>query len=450
MVTFPTVNIQADCLYSKDMSKDMVILTTSPAGLGHIRVMEALKQGLPPDVAVATLGIKDARMQMLHRTTSINPYFRRLAETVQHNPLAEGGFTRWYRTVLRHNPAQVLAQIVELVASVETKPDRVIVLCTHFGAGHQLAAVRLELEAQLGTKLVLAVVVTDDSPQHLWAVNGVDYLFVPSESTRVGLEQHLELTGSGSIPRIEVVSYPVAPALAKRLSIEQRAERVRQVKQLRNDLFTLMVPVSGAAVQLGYYQEIISTLERLMPIKVLVVAREHAHTSTFLQWCRQSAHIRVYADTDDHRVVQLYEQAYQDHIITAELTKPSEQLYKALVTPKQVGGALLLLSEPVGRQEEDNLLFLNRHHLMPDLQEWHQLQQVSRLSRRDLQGLLLQARKWRGLVMSHDGNEAGLYIYSLIREGVFEAMMDFEGYMKGHDELRDNGVEQIWSVLLDK
>jgi hypothetical protein len=142
MVTFPTVNIQADCLYSKDMSKDMVILTTSPAGLGHIRVMEALKQGLPPDVAVATLGIKDARMQMLHRTTSINPYFRRLAETVQHNPLAEGGFTRWYRTVLRHNPAQVLAQIVELVASVETKPDRVIVLCTHFGAGHQLAAVR--------------------------------------------------------------------------------------------------------------------------------------------------------------------------------------------------------------------------------------------------------------------------------------------------------------------
>jgi hypothetical protein len=376
-------------------ARDLAILTTSPAGLGHIRVMEALRQGLPLGVRVKVLGVEDAKMQALHRVTSINPYLRRMTEFIQHNPVVEGGFTRWYRGVLQKNPHLLAEEIIKTVRAEPNKPKRVIVVSTHFGSAHQLAAVKQEVEEELGVALVLAVVVTDDSPQQLWAVAGADVIFVPSQSTRSELERILYRL-SLAAPKMVVVPYPVSPLLAETLDATDVGRRIEQTKQVQREPFTVMIPISGAAVHLAFYKQFLVMLNQLMPFFGIVVARESKSTSTFLHWCRQFDNVTIYASNNDHEVVRLYEQAYVDHVITAEVTKPSEQAFKVLLKPKARGGVVLLLAEPVGRQEEDNMLFLNRHHLMPDFHNQAKLGQLAQLDQRVIDELLLAAKKMAG------------------------------------------------------
>jgi hypothetical protein len=429
------------------IAQDLIVLMTSPAGLGHIRVMEALRQGLPGEVPVRILGVNDVRMQALHRVTSINPYLRQVMEAVQHNPIAEGGFTRWYRKVLRQNPQVLKLELVQLLQNEACKPNRVILVATHFGSAYQVAAIKADLETTLGMTVLLAVIVTDDSPQQLWAVAGADMIFVPSETTRASLERLL-IQMQLPLPQLVVAPYPVSPFLRKRLSAANWGKRLRQVSPDMQEPLTLMIPISGAAVHLDYYRQLIVMLSQLMPFYGIVVSRESAGTKQFLAWCKQFNQLQLYVSRDDHEVVQLYEQAYKNHVIGVEVSKPSEQLFKVLFTPKQRGGAIMLLAEPVGRQEEDNMLFLNRHHLMPGLRHRMALSRLPNLTKEEREEVMIQASNWRGMPIPHEGAVAAGFIYSLYQQGILKQMMHFSGYMKGHHELSDDGVRQVWKKLL--
>ena len=50
----------------------LVIFTTSPAGLGHLRVTDALLEGLPKDAKSFILGAIDPHITYLHRLSSQN------------------------------------------------------------------------------------------------------------------------------------------------------------------------------------------------------------------------------------------------------------------------------------------------------------------------------------------------------------------------------------------
>lgn len=421
----------------------LVVLTTAPTGLGHTRVTEALRQGLAPGTRIEILGSKDWSMQALHRVSSVNPAMRALMELVQNNPAAEGGFTRWYRQVLRYNPQTVLRLVKELVLGQTAPVKNLILVCTHFGLAHQMGAVKEELGEQLGVKVKLAVVVTDDSPQQIWAVPGADLILVPSESTRAGLE---EVFGrmEGSCPKLAVVPYPVSPNLGKRMTAARIENRQRQCRPDSKLPLKLMIPVSGAAVMLDFFKELILTLGQLMRVEFIVVARESAATAGFLGWCRSQDKVQILAARADREVVELYERAYAEQVIGVEVTKPSEQAFKALLKPEQVGGSLLMLTEPVGRQEEDNLHFLNRHHLCPDLKDL----QVLAGGRPVAGDLLKRAGSWRAVAMPEGaGGRTAIMIHRLKQQGVLGAMADFSGFRGGHEELSSDGVAKVWDEI---
>jgi len=130
------------------------------------------------------------------------------------------------------------------------------------------------------------------------------------------------------------------------------------------------IPISGAAVGMGYFRIIISELHKLSQrFKFEVIARKSTHTKYFLNFLRKYDFIALNIFNKDREVVDFYERIYDEKIFGFEITKPSEQAFKALTNPKQRGGSILLFSDPVGRQEFDNLHFLQTHHLIPSDEE---------------------------------------------------------------------------------
>jgi hypothetical protein len=422
----------------------LVVVATAPAGLGHIRVTNALQQGLSSKTRLEVMGISDPGMQWIHRLTSRNATLKKVMEFTQENRVAEQLFSGNYRKWLRTHADAAAKQLIKIVANAWPQPEVVVVLATHFGLAHQLAAQKGLLQRKLGSKLILAVVVTDDSPQEMWAVSGADVVFVPSNTTREVLLSRLMEIG-GDVPEVITIPYPISPLLGERLSTEEYENRI---KQARGKHSKIVIPVSGAAVQLSYFQDLIGTLTA-DGLESIVVSRESPYTHAFLQWCQERDGVEVVAHEYDPDVVAAYDDVYMGDVIGMEVTKPSEQAFKALFSPLQRGGAILLFSSPVGRQEKDNLSFLRRHRLIPSVDD------QARINEWCLKGnrlhltpeLLSRARHWRGVVLPDDGMWSGVAIKRLIEGGIVAAMADFGGFLEGHDEIRSDGVKEIWQKL---
>jgi len=123
-------------------------------------------------------------------------------------------------------------------------------------------------------------------------------------------------------------------------------------------------------------------------------------------------------------VVDLYEKVYEDNRILLEVTKPSEQSFKALISPTCIGGSILLFSEPVGRQEWDNISFLRRHNLIPDknVQErlWKLPEKLSEEAKGELRG-------WRGLMLPRGAGESARFIKWCLKAKVLELKVALKG-----------------------
>ena len=59
-------------------------------------------------------------------------------------------------------------------------PKKILVVSTHFGLAHKLAVVKEKLKKEKGVEIILVVLVSDDTFQHIWYVDGADLLVVPS------------------------------------------------------------------------------------------------------------------------------------------------------------------------------------------------------------------------------------------------------------------------------
>ena len=423
-----------------------MVLATAPAGLGHVRVTEALRDGLGKEMRAEVVGLQDASVQILHRLASRTPFLRSLMEFAQNNPLVEEHFSRLYRANLRRGGKEAYQRLVELVKRRRPIPKVLVIVATHFALAHQVAAVKRLLAQELNLCVVLAVVVTDDSPQKMWGVVGADYVFVPSSTTKERLEAYMRRVG-GELPEVVISAYPVSPGLCKNLSEDEFNTRRSQVSPRKMTRLELVIPISGAAVQLRFFQELISVLGKNGKADITVISRESGYTKSFLSWCQERPSVRVIAEALDWDVVTAYEKEYERMLFSVEVTKPSEQTFKALITPKQRGGVILLFSEPVGRQEDDNIAFLARHGLLPSLSDQQLLFRLwaEEEGRVDAE-FLRRARRWRGILLPSGGLQAGKAILWLRKHGVLASMVEFSEYMD-HPELRGDGVGRFWRKL---
>lgn len=421
----------------------VIVLAQALTGLGHLRVSHALYHGLPPGAHVLLLSSQDERVNYLHKITSINPFLRRVMEFTQ-GGWAENSATVLTRRYFRRNTELLSEQLQTILEQHVTRPKTLLVVATHTFLGHQFAAIKDEFARKNNVRVVLAVVVTDDSPQHVWAVGGADLIFVPSIYTKRKLEAYHRKQKDMAPSTYIVAPYMISPRLSTAFSDTQFRRRRQEVDPSHLASIHIAVPISGAAVQLAYFTKLIASLDALSDRFVYhIVSQQSPGTREFLAGMIGKPRVRLHVSQSHREVVELYEQLYEREVIAIEITKPSEQTFKALLTPRQHGGAILLFSDPVGRQEQDNLRFLLRHNLLPVREEQAMLWREAAANRPPSETVLLRARSWRGLRLPTHSAASAQFIWWAFTHKVFATMMHFSGFAE-NPELSSKGVEIFW------
>lgn len=425
----------------------LIIFAYAPAGLGHLRVTDALYHGLPKEAGTPILlGSQDKTITHLHRLMSLNPIISWLADRIERNDFFEHISTIIYRKILYSKTKIIYEQMLTIIDEIYKTPTKVLVIATHFGLAQQLAAIKERLEKEKNIKMILVVQVTDDSPFRIWVVPGADLIVVPSEKTKNKLIKYSKEIKSTS--PIIVNPYPISPNLSKPLSETRLKEKFNQLNPNNQSQIQVIIPISGAAVQTDFILKLTQELHKKSPRFLFhVVVKNALFTKIFIDQMSNFNFVNLYIGTSDRKVIENYEYVYDKNTISLEITKPSEQAFKALMNPDRQSASILLFSNPVGRQEVDNLNFLRRHQLIPSLTEEKELW----LQKNEKQ-LFKKASSWRGILLPQHSKNAADFIYWCLKTGIFQEMLKYKEKSLNKDrfnyELGSNGVETFWKHVV--
>lgn len=411
----------------------MVIFTSSPAGLGHIRVLDAIKDGAPTKSSLNDVGMENTTESRLHFSGSNVKFFAWLTHFYQTNPIAEFIVTKIYTFYLRINADQAI-NVFSKIAADNPEEKKWVVISTHFALAHTIAAAKHKLEEKLGITIALFEVVTDDSPQRVWAVNGADRIFVPSEQTKTKLAKYLK-----NPEVLRVISYPISPRLGEALT-DAEFDLVKNQLAPHSRETTIDIPISGAGTQLPFFENLI---KNLIPhgFKFKIVGLDLPFNRAFIAKMKQVPQVELLVGVSPWETVHIYESMFQKSPRPAiEITKPSENCFKSLLEPKTRGGMIILLTPPIGRQEFDNLNFLVRHRLMPTADE-----QVKLENGEIDNDIHYKASHWRAIRLPTDAAKATEFIKKLKESGIFGTMLGFVA--EEQQELRHDGVRMIWEEV---
>ncbi len=432
----------------------VLILSYAPTGLGHLRVTQALYRGLPKDVSPILLGSQEKSLSTLHRITSIHPLARAFAEWMQRG-LPEDLFTYFFKSYLRSKTKILHEQLLTILDQRLDKPKTVLMVATHFGLAHQLAEIKTQIEKERGVRVFLIVQVTDDSPQHMWYVDGADLIFVPSYYTKSELINYGKKAGLAPV-NFEIQAYPVSPILASKLTKDRFRSRLAQLDPEQKNQLNIAIPVSGAAVGMHLFYHSIAKLSQLSDrYKFFIIVKSSKYTQKYICRLLSLKNVEVVMANEDREVVNKYESIYKEQTIALEVTKPSEQAFKALVDPSCVGGSILLFSEPIGRQEYDNLRFLRRHKLLPEVSEqqflWQRAKSNTSLADNSGKEILAKATNWRGLEIPKGSTDIANFINWCLRQriflSIFKQRIHIDTNSRHHIELQGDGVTRFWKIV---
>ncbi|OGM14876.1 hypothetical protein A3D84_05160 [Candidatus Woesebacteria bacterium RIFCSPHIGHO2_02_FULL_42_20] len=434
------------------LSKDnLIIFTTAPTGLGHIRVMDALLDGLPEGVDVKEVGVQNISAAKIHRLGSVFPFLQKITEFYQTNPMAEKIAAGVYKAYHHSKTKEITARLKELKVKFPNKKNWLIV-STHHAFAHEIEYIKGKLERNLGIKILLFVIMTDDSPQRVWVINNADIIFSPSERTSLKIHSMLK---SNSAAKIITISFPVSPRLTKRLTDEEFNQISGQFDNAQKQPLHIEIPISGAAVQLDFFKKLIDSLKQ-EKIKFTIVGQDSIYTKMFFTHLGKNQNVGLLIGRGAKQTVNYYESLfYQSPRPGVEITKPSEQCFKSILKPNEQGGVVLLLTNPVGRQEQDNLNFLVRHDLIPDTKHQEKLFSILLTSAKggpafgwnmqELSYWTYRASHWRGVRLPSNSKDAAEFIINLKQSGILLAMLSYVSHKK--KELTSGGVAQIWEEI---
>ena len=413
----------------------LLIFTYAPAGLGHLRVTDALVDSRPKNYPYIMLGSYDRFITNFHRFFSTNPIAKWIF-TVSQYGLMEDFVTAIYRAVLVMTSGQIYKQLKEIVEG-RKDVEEVWVVATHFGMAHQIGAIKEKLIKDTGKTVRLMVQVTDDTSQHIWCIRGTDLTFVPSLRTKTLLERYANKHKMNLL--FEVVPYPICPILTKEL--EKKDERMKVFSSSSKQI-NVAVPISGAAVGLTFMTKLISAVvKKSNRFKFWVLVKSSIYTDIFLMNLSKLPNVELVTGRNDNEMISLYELLYQNNLMHLEITKPSEQAFKAILPPSLVGGSVLLFTSPVGRQEYENIDFLVRQGLMP--RSTYDVAEKSDSTTSNFP---------RAIRLSKDAQIAGNFIIWGLESGLFSKLSSsdfrFSDQAVSSEEVGPDGAYKFWDLVV--
>ncbi len=421
----------------------LIVLATSPTGLGHLRVVDALCHGLPHNVAPVLLGAQDPLASSLYRSISTHGITRKVMEKAQVPPL-DAPFAAMSRLYLRSHTDDLYEKLKALLSERLIVPKVLLFVAPHTVLAHQFGAIKKRFEKETGVRSLLAVQVTDDAPQPVWYIPDADLLFVPSHYTKNHLMEYAKKSKLPQVPII-VTAYPVSPLFAEEIAESAFTQRLEQVTANSTVPIHMSVPVSGAAVGTTFLYDYLVSLHQILPqVLFHTVIKDAKYTKRFIEKVQSLPFVQLSLATHDRTTVDNYERIFHDTYLSLEITKPSEQAFKALLTPRQRGGVILLFAKPVGGQEYDNLHFLRTHGLMPSKHENEKLWELAVKKDIPSDESQQESHHWSALLLPDNPDEAAIFTHWCKEQSIFSHMMSYKP-LEEHENLKSNGVDQFWS-----
>ena len=423
----------------------LIIFTASPTGLGHIRVMDALMDGLLPGSQFTKIELENIRANKIHALGSRVPILTRFTEFYQTNKIAEFIATMIILPYYKKQTKELKEKLAEIKEQYPNK-KRWIIVSTHFALAYPIVEIKQELASKYGVQILNAVVVTDDSPQRIWAIDGSDIVLAPSRDTAERLQEFLN---KNSKTIIKAVSFPISPRLKQPLTQEEFQILENQFDPKAKNPLHISIPISGAAVQINFLASLVNILAQ-DNFQFTIIGQLTSYTKTFFEKVKQIPRAQLAEGTSAKQTVSLYESIFYQGLRPAlEITKPSEQCFKAILKPNERGGVILLLTNPVGRQEYDNLNFLIRHLLLPDDNEQKLLEKYllkdGTLPESERPQWHYKASHWRAVRLPNSPQKAAEFIKKLKQEGILHSMLAYVA--QPQVDLTSDGVSQIWKRI---
>jgi len=200
------------------------------------------------------------------------------------------------------------------------------------------------------------------------------------------------------------------------------------------------VPISGAAVGMPFLTKLITSVQKKSNrFKFWVLVKKSVYTDIFLSTLTKLPNTNLITGRNDNEMVSLYERLYRDNLIHIEITKPSEQTFKAILPPSLVGGSTMLLTSPVGRQEFENIDFLVKHELMLKSNYDGGKESNSRVSSFP-----------RAIRLSKDPEIAAGFLLWGVETGLFSKMsasgFKFSQQALSSGEVGPSGTDEFWKI----
>ena len=411
-----------------------------------MRVTDALFHGLPEGTDSEIIGSYDKSIENIHRFTSIHPVVRRIYEWALDGPLMFF-FTRIYKSTLKRSTKTLYKQITDSITKRTIIPRRILVVATHFAIAHQLTVIKEKIEKEKNVKIFLVVQVTDDYAHPMWYVDGADLIVVPSHKT---MDSFADIGRKLMLPAVKfaVAPYPLSPFLSLPLTSEELTERLGSTAANRDDFINVSIPVSGAAANLMFYKELVNAMGTISQRFIFhIVSRVAPYTKMFLDDISKKGFVKVHSSADDREIVDSYDAEFEKEVMCLEVTKPSEQAFKALVGAESRGGVIMFFSEPFGPQEKSNIAFLERHSLIPSMALNEQLWEQPEIT----EDLRSQFCGWRGVRLPNNPQKAANFIWWLLESGIFPQMLlcrPGQGKKDPNpDEIGSDGVSKFWDLV---
>ncbi|HLB51571.1 hypothetical protein A3F07_01565 [candidate division WWE3 bacterium RIFCSPHIGHO2_12_FULL_38_15] len=424
--------------------KTIIIMAYAKAGLGHLRVTNALYNELPKESFIALLRSSDSSTEYLHRITSSHSFTRSLMEKTQ-NGLLENIFTKLYKAFLKDNTDMVYNQISAILTQRMQVPNKVVIVATHFGLAHQISYIKKRLEKENNLKMYLIVQVTDDSPQKVWYVEGADLIFTPSLLTKVKLEEYAQISNKkeeNKKPKIIASTYPLAPDLFKNLTDREFEEKINQADISKSSEINIMVPISGAAVGMDFYIKLLPMIHSLNNrSRFYLVVKQAPFTKDFINKISNLDYVKVFTSGDYRDIVDIYDELYKLMTFSIEISKPSEQAFKCLLNPSQRGGVFMFFANPVGRQEFDNLAYLRREKLIPSEYE-NKLLWKNHNTIFDNKSAVELIKTSRGLELPFHSEASAVFINKCLNSGLLKKSLEYQKF-----KTFPKGTEIFWNKV---
>lgn len=430
----------------------LIIFTYAIAGFGHLRVTDALYHEVETSSNNIFLNTGSNVITLFHNTISIHPVARAIFEWAQ-NGKVEDAFTYLFRIFLKFESNKLLKRFITVLDNSKKPLKTVIVVATHFFLAHQITQIKQELEKRANIRLFLIVQVTDDSPQHIWYVPGADLTFSPSEYTKKRLLEYGKKAGFAAI-KIKVAPYPVSETLTIKLVDKKYKYKLSQFDSSSDQPINIMVPISGAAVGLDFFTKLSESLSKQSKkINLHILLKKTPYTQIYINKLKKQEQVILKAYKKDTKIIDVYENQYKKFTFGYEITKPSEQAFKALIGIENIGGPVLLFTNPVGRQEYDNLNFLRKHKLIPSIEDQKLLWNSYKNSLGVSPILLKKANNWRGIRLLKDPENSFDFFLWCLKNNIFREMGKYKLNLEMEDsykkEVGSNGVSIFWEEVAE-